>query len=159
MTSTTRSFVISALPTEALDRARTEPIDLTGSEVADLPAEGGEPLRCCLRDARPGEPLVLFRYAPPQAAGPYREVGPVFAHRHDCGGHGDAGYPADLRHRPQVLRAYDERGRIHPATRVHDGADPEREIADVLAQPGVVAVHSRNIAYGCFMFAVTRTQR
>jgi hypothetical protein len=58
-----------------------------------------------------------------------------------------------------VLRAYDERGRIHPATRVHDGADPEREIADVLAQPGVVAVHSRNIAYGCFMFAVTRTQR
>jgi hypothetical protein len=55
-----------------------------------------------------------------------------------------------------VLRAYDAAGRIHPATRVHDGTDPPAEIAEVLAQPGVVAVHSRNIAYGCFMFAVTR---
>jgi hypothetical protein len=122
----------------------------------DLTAEGGEPLRCCLRDARLGERLVLFRYAPPQTAGPYREVGPVFAHAADCAGY-DAtdGYPADWRHRPQVLRAYDERGRIHPATRVHDGTDPERQIAEVLAAPGVVAVHSRNIAYGCFMFTVT----
>ena len=54
-----------------------------------------------------------------------------------------------------MLRAYDNRGWIHPATRVHDGSDPEAAIAAVLAEPGVVEVHSRNIAYGCFMFAVT----
>jgi hypothetical protein len=152
-----QAFRIAALPAEVLDRVRVEPIDATGSEVVDLRAGGGEPLRCCLRDARPGEVLVLFRYAPPHTAGPYREVGPVFAHAHDCGGYdGTGGYPADWLTRPQVLRAYDDRGRIHEATRVHDGTDPEREIAEVLAQPGVVAVHSRNVAHGCFMFAVTR---
>jgi hypothetical protein len=155
-TAPTRTFSISALPRGVLDRVRTEPLDATGSEVVDLPAGGGEPLRCCLRDARPGESLVLFRYAPPHTAGPYREVGPVFAHADDCGGYDGDGYPADWRSRPQVLRAYDDRGRIHEATRLHDGTDPGREIVEVLAQPGVVAVHSRNIAYGCFMFAVTR---
>ena len=47
------------------------------------------------------------------------------------------------------------RGWIHPATRVHDGSDPEAAIAAVLGEPGVVEVHSRNVAYGCFMFVVT----
>lgn len=28
--------------------------------------------------------------------------------------------------------------------------------ADVLAQPGVVRIHSRNIDGGCYMFTVTR---
>jgi hypothetical protein len=37
-----------------------------------------------------------------------------------------------------------------------DGSDPEAAIAAVLDEPGVVEVHSRNIAYGCFMFAVTK---
>ena len=65
-------------------------------------------------------------------------------------------YPEAWRGRPQVLRAYDGRGFIHPATRVHDGTEPERAIAEVLAQPGVVEVHSRNVAYGCYMFSVVR---
>ncbi|MFC6342027.1 DUF1203 domain-containing protein, partial [Nocardioides hankookensis] len=62
---------------------------------------------------------------------------------------------ADWAHKPQVLRAYGERGWIHPATRVHDGADPAASLAAVLAEPGVVLVHSRNLAYGCYMFAAT----
>jgi hypothetical protein len=37
---------------------------------------------------------------------------------------------------------------------VHDGSDPESAIAEVLAASGVVEVHSRNIAHGCYMFAV-----
>ena len=75
-------------------------------------------------------------------------------HSGTCTGPGSSpGYPADWRGRPQVLRAYDERGWIHPATRVHDGTDPERELTEVLATPGVVEVHSRNVAYGCWMFA------
>jgi hypothetical protein len=57
-----------------------------------------------------------------------------------------------------VLRAYDDRGWIHPATRTHDGTEPERVLAEVLAEPGVVEVHSRNIGYGCFMFAATAGQ-
>jgi hypothetical protein len=37
---------------------------------------------------------------------------------------------------------------------VHDGSDPDTAVAAVLAEPGVVEVHSRNVAYGCYMFAV-----
>ncbi|NYV74697.1 DUF1203 domain-containing protein, partial [Streptomyces sp. UH6] len=55
-----------------------------------------------------------------------------------------------------VLRAYDARGRIHDATTVHDGTDPEAVIAAQFAHREVVQIHSRNIAWGCFMFRVTR---
>ena len=54
-----------------------------------------------------------------------------------------------------MVRAYDARGFIHPATRLHDGTVPEAAIAEVLADPDVVLVHSRNVAYGCYMFAIS----
>ena len=153
--TTTTAFMISALPLDVLDAVRAGGRDASGSPVEQVEATGGEPLRCCLRDARDGESLLLFGYRPPTADGPYREVGPVFAHADPCAGYDRDGYPRDWLGRPQVLRAYDSRGWIHPATRVHDGSDPEAAIAAVLGEPGVVEVHSRNVAYGCFMFAVT----
>jgi Protein of unknown function (DUF1203) len=53
-----------------------------------------------------------------------------------------------------VLRAYDERGWVRAAL-VDDGSRPEAAIAGLLADPRVVQIHSRNVAYGCFMFTVT----
>jgi hypothetical protein len=104
-----------------------------------------------------GEEIVLFNYSPPLPAGsPYQESGAVFSHAADCAGPVGEGYPAAWVGRAQVLRAYDARGWIHPATRVHDGSSPEEVIAEVLSHPEVVEVHSRNVAYGCFMFRVTR---
>ena len=132
------------------------PLTARGDGVAVV-ASGGEPLRCCLRDAAEGEELVLFNYSPPlPAPSPYEERGAVFAHASPCGGPVSDGYPPEWVGRPQVLRAYDARGWIHPATRVHDGTDPDGAIAEVFAHPEVVEVHSRNVAYGCFMFAITR---
>ena len=55
-----------------------------------------------------------------------------------------------------MLRAYDRRGWIHDSTTVHDGQDPEAVIARLLADPEVAHVHSRNVAWGCYMFAITR---
>jgi hypothetical protein len=124
--------------------------------VCRVDGAGGEPLRCCLRDAEAGEPLILFGYEPPIPPSPYREIGAVFAHADPCAGPPQVGYPPAWRGRRQILRAYDRRGWIHPATREHDGSAPERVIAQVLAEPGVDLVHSRNVHYGCFMFAVTR---
>src|SRR5512141_574200 len=156
MTDTTSKFEIHAIPADALARVRSSRTDVSGNPIEPLEAEGGEPLRCCLSDARPGEALILFGYEPPIGNSPYREIGAVFAHAQPCPGPAtNGGYPPDWRGRRQVLRAYDRRGWIRDAV-VHDGSDPEREIARLLADPETVQVHSRNVAYGCFMFALTR---
>jgi hypothetical protein len=150
------TFTIHTVPDEVLEHARATGVDVSGNPVERVTAESGEPLRCCLRNAKAGEDLILFGYAPPGPAGPYREIGPIFAHASRCPGHADPhAYPTEWYGRPQVLRAYDERGWIHPVTRVHDGTEPEAAIAEVLAAPGVVQVHSRNVAYGCYMFTLT----
>jgi hypothetical protein len=156
MTTTQASFRIHAIDADLLARVRSSRADASGNPVALLQADGGEPLRCCLRNARRGESLILFGYEPPIGNGPYREIGAVFAHAEHCAGpasHGD--YPAEWRGKPQVLRSYDRRGWIHDAV-VHDGTQPEAEIARLLADPEAAQLHSRNVAYGCFMFVVTR---
>ncbi|MGK5740860.1 DUF1203 domain-containing protein [Micromonospora sp. URMC 103] len=151
-------FVVRPLLPAALDLVRRTGRDAADRPVEELAAEGGEPLRCCLRDAAPGEELLLFGYAPPVAAGPYREIGPVFAHAAACPGPDpDGGYPAAWRGRSQVLRAYDHRGRIHGGRR-HDGGDPEAVIAELFADPAVRQLHSRNVVHGCFMFTVDRSE-
>ncbi|HKT01628.1 MAG TPA: DUF1203 domain-containing protein [Rugosimonospora sp.] len=150
------AFTIHALPGDVLARVRGTGLDVSGNPVERLTAGSGEPLRCCLRNATAGEELILFGFEPATAAGPYREIGPVFAHARPCPGYTDPhAYPKEWYGRPQVLRAYDRRGWIHDATRTHDGSDPESAVAEILAAPGVVQVHSRNIAYGCYMFAIT----
>jgi len=158
MTATsTIAFEIHPIPNEALDGVRSSGVDVSGYQIQHVVAEGGEPLRCCLRDARPGERVILFGYEPPIPASPYREIGAVFAHAEYCDGPTSvASYPSAWRDRRQVLRAYDRRGWIHHATRVHDGQNPEAVILDMLSDPNVERIHSRNVAWGCYMFAVTR---
>ncbi|HEY2743539.1 MAG TPA: DUF1203 domain-containing protein [Polyangia bacterium] len=140
---------IHALTNDVVERARDGAVALV--------ATGGEPLRCCLRNARAGEAILLFSYEPPIGDGrsPYREVGAVFAHAAPCEAPTGGAYPAAWLGKPQVLRAYDARGWIVDAL-VHDGKTPEPEIARLFAQESVVEIHSRNVAYGCFMFRITR---
>jgi uncharacterized protein DUF1203 len=156
--STTAGFRIHALPAATLDDVRASGLDVSGNPVSRLIGEGGEPLRCCLRDAEDGEALILFGYEPPIPASPYREIGAIFAHAEPCEGPAwTERYPAGWHGRPQVLQPYDRRGWIHEATTVHDGQAPETVIAELLAVPGVAQIHSRNVAYGCYMFAITRS--
>lgn len=155
--STTTTFKIETIADQALDEARRTGVDVSGNPVAHVTLTGGEPLRCCLRDAEPGEAAILFGYEPRLPASPYREIGPVFAHATACAGpDSETDYPTAWRRRPQVLRAYDRRGWIH-AARVHDGDDPESVIGELLADPAVEQIHSRNVAYGCYMFTIRPT--
>jgi hypothetical protein len=155
MSMTTR-FWIHPIPSTTLDQVRSTGVDVSNAPIVRLTAEGGEPLRCCLRNARPGERLILLGYEPPIGSSPYREIGPVFACAERCEGpeHVDR-YPTQWRGKRQVLRSYDRRGWIHDAL-IHDGNDPEAVITRLLSSTAAVQLHSRNVAYGCFMFAVTR---
>jgi hypothetical protein len=153
--TTQEQFLVHTVPDAVLEEVRSTGRDISGNAVVHRSASGGEPLRCCLRDAVPGEDVILFGHEPALPPSPYREVGAIFAHAAPCPGPATTDeYPPAWLGRQQVLRAYDERGWIRGAI-VHDGSRPEVAIADLFADPQVVQIHSRNVAYGCFMFTVT----
>ena len=150
------TFDINAIPAGELARIRAAGHDLAGNPFTSRDAGGGEPLRCCLRPARPEERIALIAYQPTGTAGAYVETGPVFVHAQPCEGYPtDGGWPPGFRDRQQVLRAYDAAGRIADAILV-EGAEAEVGIAKLLADPEHLVVHSRNVLYGCYMFAISR---
>ncbi|MFB8174904.1 DUF1203 domain-containing protein [Streptomyces sp. NPDC055966] len=124
-------------------------------------AEGGAPLRCCLRRSAPGERIALVSYAPLRRwaaetgarPGAYDEQGPVFVHAEDCAGPAD---PAELpfANAPRVLRRYSREGRILGGRLVT--ADFPDALAEAFADPEVALVHVRAVEYGCFLYEVRR---
>ncbi len=148
-------FRVEAIPADDLERVRARGVDDFGNTVEPFAdTTGGAPLRCCLRDARPGERIALIAYRPAAVGGPYAEVGPVFVHAEACAGYAETDrYPEGFRGRNQLLRAYDARGR-QVENVVVDAAAAERAIAGLLQRPDVAYLHSRNVLAGCYMFAV-----
>src|SRR6185503_10303206 len=93
MTTSINTIVYAAIPAAVLDQLRI--LDDAGRPpVSSVDDEGGSPLRCCLRRARPGERVSLVSYAPLRRwaanagaePGPYDEQGPVFIHAEACAG-------------------------------------------------------------------------
>src|SRR6476659_8917251 len=106
MTQVTKRLVVHAIDADRLARIRANDVDEHGNPFRPYPADGCEPLRCCLTLAVPGEPIALISYAPFQHVSPWTEVGPVYVHGAACDGH-DGDLPAQLRTGPRVLRTYD----------------------------------------------------
>jgi hypothetical protein len=134
---------------------RPLPDTIPTSEVeVSIDPEGGAPLRCCLRDSRPGERIALASVTPPGPQGAYAESGPVFLHADPCGGPDHAGYPDEFRRRIQVFRAYSADGRIVGGRVVRPEDDQEAVAEELLGEADVAYLHSRNLVHGCYMFAI-----
>ena len=118
--------------------------------------DGGAPLRCCLRDSRPGERVALVAVTPEGPQGAYRETGPVFLHADACTGPADTGYPEEFRRRTQVFRAYDRAGVIVGGEVVQPGSGQEEVAARLLADPEVAFLQTRNVVHGCYMLTIRR---
>jgi hypothetical protein len=155
-TTATGTFRYQAIPADELDAIRAAGRDEAGNPLApQIQTEGGAPLRCCLREARAGEQLLLIAYTPPGTMGAYAERGPVFIHAEPCDGYRTPhAYPPGLIGRQQVVRAYDRQGRIADGVLVADGRQAQDVIAGLLSRPEVVLVHLRNVGYGCYNFCV-----
>ena len=160
----TKTFVVRPIDAEVVAQLRQR--DDAGRVPARvIDAEGGSPLRCCLRASRAGEELLLASYAPlrrwAMARGvdpaAYDEVGPVFIHPGPCSGPVDDGYPEALRGTPRVFRAYDGNGRIVDGRLAQPHDDPEAVVATLLDDDRVAVVHARALAFGCYTFAVERS--
>ena len=154
--SKTSILLFEPIPAAVLRQIRAAGVDEAGNRLAlQADAEGGNPLRCCLRESRPGEPVLLIAYTPPGTAGPYAERGPVFVHADSCGGYATPHrYPPGLIHRQQVVRAYDRNGNIADGILASDGDQALAVIRQLLARPDVTLVHLRNVGWGCYNFTV-----
>jgi hypothetical protein len=152
----TRTLVFEPIPAAELDQIRAAGQDEAGNPLTpQADPEGGDPLRCCLRETRPGEEVLLIAYTPPGTSGAYAERGPVFVHADPCAGYATPHrYPPGLSRRQQVVRAYDQAGRIGDGILASDGEQATAVIQELLARPDVAVVHLRNVGWGCYNFAV-----
>ncbi|MGO9341369.1 MAG: DUF1203 domain-containing protein [Acidimicrobiales bacterium] len=155
------AFTISALSPDDLRRIRAAGVDDFGNPFDPQVAEaGGSPLRCCLRECKPGESIALISYCPFPWSGPYAEVGPVFVHADECGGYAATSlYPEGFASRRQLLRAYDHGHRISDAIQAINGEQAEQILSWLLGRPEIDFVHSRNVEWGCYMFSARRLLR
>jgi uncharacterized protein DUF1203 len=160
MTTTQTSGTLTVHPIDParLDAVREAGVDGFGNPLTSFPATGsGEPLRCCLRFARPDEEIVLISYAPFEQASVWREVGPVYVHASRCEGYADQALPEELRRGPRVLRAYRADGSMNYEHNTLVGEEDLEPVLDrLLAEPDVETVHVRTVLPQCFLYAVTR---
>ena len=152
------SLLVQAIDPARLDVIRDNGTDGHGNQIHAFPASGqGEPLRCCLRFARPDEQIMLISYAPFDHPSVWTEVGPVYVHATPCEGYTPTGtLPDQLRTGPRVLRTYrsDDTMNYYHNTVIADDTDLEPIIIRLLNQPDVATVHVRTLAPQCFLYAV-----
>jgi hypothetical protein len=158
-TLTATKLCVSAIDPTRLSAIRRDGHDESGHPLLPFPAEGWEPLRCCLALAPVGASIALISYAPFTVPSPWTETGPVFIHADECSGYTRPDQlPEKLRSGPRVLRTYHADGSLDYAdiTVVADGEDIEPTLLDLLGRPAVATVHVRALAAQCFTYGVTR---
>lgn len=146
----------------AIDPARLAAMRENGADEYGNPwnsrsAEGGEPLRCCLRIAGPDEEIVLMCYSPWTEMSPWLEAGPVFVHFHECDGYRTPWlYPEAFTEHNCVLNTFDHTGAraYESITFVRPGEDHEAVIRKVMSEPAVAHLHVRSAEALCFTFEV-----
>ena len=153
-----RTLRVEALAPDRLDAIRNAGVDDGGNAVYPArTAEGGEPLRCCLHIARPGEQMLLIAYRPFGQPSAYAETGPVFVHANACGGYPCPDtYPEEFRGRQQVFRCYDAAGNILGGHLAEPTEDVETVVGELFADQAVEYIHTRNVVFGCYMLELRR---
>ena len=151
---------VAPLPTEFLNRVRTEGVDALGQPVKRLIAEGGEPCRDVLRRARKGEELILASFSPFSKPGPYREFGPVFVLAQESAEPVDheavpAGTAGDYLNAQFAIRAYSADEEIVDAA-LTNHASAQSVVEQFFARPDTAFLHVRFPAYGCFACRIER---
>jgi hypothetical protein len=119
-------------------------------------ASGYGPCRQCLRTFRPGdEQRVLFTYNPVPAGEGLPQPGPVFIHAAACEPFTAAGVPPDLRRLPLFLEGFG-RGTWMVRREPLSSDTIEVDIAAMMRDHAIEAVHIRNAEAGCFVARVER---
>jgi len=155
------SFTISGLPVEdfrplfALD---TEALAARGILRRVATAKPGFPCRIGLRDAEPGETVLLLNHEHQPADTPYRSSYAIYVSEAATETwSGRDTIPSAMRGRPIALRAFSDDGLLVGAE-VTMGDALEAAIARQLAVPDAAYLHAHNAAHGCFVARIDRAE-
>ena len=122
----------------------------TATEGARLPD------RIEVRDARPGETLLLVNYAHQPAVTPYRAAHAIFVREGATEAYDRVDtIPEAMRSRMLSLRAFDREHLMVDAELV-DGRDAEAAIARLFAQPQVDYLQAHYATRGCYAARIDR---
>ena len=116
----------------------------------------GFPDRIELRDAEPGEPLLLLNYTHQPGNTPYRASHAIFVREGAEHAYDDTGrIPEPLRIRPISLRAFNAAHDMVDADLI-DGRNLEDAVARFLDNPIVDYLHAHYARRGCYAARVVR---
>ncbi|MBL8359270.1 MAG: DUF1203 domain-containing protein [Rubrivivax sp.] len=116
----------------------------------------GFPDRIELREAEPGETVLLVNHLHQGAESPYRSAHAVYVLEGATARYDAVGVvPAVLRRRMLSLRGFDAAGMMVDADIV-DGAEVEPLIERLLAQPAIAYVHAHYAKRGCYAARIER---
>lgn len=140
-------FILHALP--------SGDVDVDAPVARQSQADGPLPCRRCLRNAEPGEPLVLAPYDPFTVRSPYAGEGPVFVHAGGCEPiAARAGEVSEqVTGRLLSFRAYDGDAMLTD-TRVRQGERFAETVAELLESGEASFLHVHFAGPGCFAFRV-----
>ncbi len=148
------TFEIVPIDPERLDAMRGKGEDEFGNAWKAFPAEGWEPLRCCLRKPEEGEAIALICYTPWTEPSPWMEAGPVFVHAERCEGYLTPDrYPETTGRGETMFNTFDSEGNraYDHITFVSPGDAYEETLAELLGRPEVAFVHVRSVTAGCLL--------
>lgn len=152
-------FRISALPLEAfapLFSLSEAELAQRGARRCVADAKPGYPCRVSLRDAEPGERLILLPWAHHEVESPYRASGPIYVREAAEQAEPAANeVPECVRSRLLSYRAYDAAAMML-ASEVGEGRDLEAIVTRLIADPRVAYLHLHNARPGCYSCRVDR---
>ena len=146
-------FSLTPLP------ARVPPLEPLprGAKTVVVDEAHSYPCRRCLRDAEPGERVVLLSYDPfdEDASSAYRQPGPIFVHAEPCAHVPSDELPDQLTRRLLSVRSFAADHAMHGGV-VIQGAELRETVERLLDDMSVAYLHVHNAGPGCFATRIDR---
>jgi hypothetical protein len=121
--------------------------------TADSPT--GYPCRVSLRDAAPGEELILLNHISNDVPTPFRTAYAIYVRK----GAEPAAFadeaPDYLDRRTLSLRGFDDGGMLRHALLAMPG-EADAQIRALFERTEIAAIHAHNAAHGCFLARIER---
>jgi hypothetical protein len=157
-----QQFKIIPLSKSYAATIRAKQKDDFGNTLIEQVATGRGPCRISLQPFEPGEDVrLLFSYSPFGIQNAFNQPGPIFIHKKEVETYKDIhqfppAIKADTKNFPLTLIGYDKLQQMVFTQLVAD-ADIDLLIPQIFdAKPGVLFLHARNAAAGCFICKIER---